>query len=63
VDARDWRLFLWPQAAKEDFSGVAQLERRFFTHDENLTKCMMDVGDKSRSRMWSATSAEGEACK
>jgi hypothetical protein len=25
-------------------SGVAQSERRFFTHDENFKKCMMDWG-------------------
>jgi hypothetical protein len=36
VDARDWNPFPWSQAAKEDFSGVAQSEPRFFTHDENL---------------------------
>ena len=27
-----------------DLSGVAQSERRFFTHEENLKKCMMGGG-------------------
>jgi hypothetical protein len=27
-----------------DFSGVAQSERRFFTHDENFKECMMGGG-------------------
>ena len=36
-------------AAREDFSGVARLERRFFTHDEILKKCMMDWGWRLRS--------------
>jgi hypothetical protein len=44
VDAVDWNPFPWSQAAKEDFSGVAQSEPRFFTHDENLKKCMMGGG-------------------
>ena len=26
------------------FSGAARLEARFFTHDENLKKCMMGGG-------------------
>jgi hypothetical protein len=45
------------------FSVSAQSERRFFTHDENFNKCMMGGGGKSRSCMWSVTSAAGEACK
>jgi hypothetical protein len=44
VRTRDWNPFPWSQAAKEDFSGVAPSERRFFTHDENFKKCMMDWG-------------------
>jgi hypothetical protein len=44
VDARDWNLFLGAQAAREDFSGAAQSERRFFIRDENFKKCMMDWG-------------------
>jgi hypothetical protein len=63
VDARDWNLFPWSQVAEEEFSGVAQSERRFFTHDENFKKCMMGGGGKSRSYMWSVTSDAGEACK
>jgi hypothetical protein len=63
VDARDWNLFPWSQVAEEEFSGVAQLELRFFTHDEILKQCMMGGGGKSRSRMWIVTSAAGEACK
>jgi hypothetical protein len=46
VHTTDWNPFPWSQAAKEDFSGVAQSERRFFTHDENLKKCMMGGGGK-----------------
>jgi hypothetical protein len=45
------------------FSGSARLERRFFTDDENLKKCMMGGGGEFRSCMWSVTSAAGEACK
>jgi hypothetical protein len=62
VHTTDWNPFPWSQAAKEDFSGVAQSERRFFTHDENFKECMMGGGE-FRSCMWSATSAAGEACK
>ena len=36
---------------REDFGGVARLERRFFTHDEILRKCMMDGGWRLRSRI------------
>ena len=63
LEARGWNLFLWPQAARKDFSCAAQLETRFFTHYENLKKCMMAGGGESRSRMWSVTSAAGETCK
>jgi hypothetical protein len=63
VDARDWNLFLGAQAAREDFSGAAQSERRFFIRDENFKKCMMDWGGEFRSCMSSVTSDAGEACK
>jgi hypothetical protein len=46
VDARDWNLFLGAQAAREDFSGAAQSERRFSVRDENLKEGMMGGGGK-----------------
>jgi hypothetical protein len=62
VETRDWNPFPWLQVARKDFSGVAQSERRFFTHDENLKKYMMvGGGGEFRSCLWNATSTAGEA--
>jgi hypothetical protein len=63
LEARGWNLCLWSQADKEDFGAQDIQNGLYFPKDTKKQYCMMGVGGEFRSRMWSVTSAAGEACK